>query len=283
MTKPATDRPMRRKAGTPPNSIAWAVLGALGLGYLGVAFFAPQLLPDLSGGHSHVAESTVLKVSADVEGLKSSMTKLELDLAGVRAEVKDQAGQTQALGTQLTALDDKVRLMQPSAVTTTGDTKPQASADTGSQSQSGAEVPAFAPAATPTQDAESGPAPAKIINSPRVGAPIETGSVDSTGSNKPISFGPAIVKPAAKVMGIQLATDPSVDGLRVTWGALSQIHSEQLSHLKARYADLGTATNPNFGLIAGPIKSKAEAKKLCKELSAQAVSCKVSEYRGEEL
>ncbi len=262
------------------------MLGGLGLGYLGSAFFAPQLLPDLSGGRAHFAESTVLKVSADVEGLKSSMTKLELDIANVRSDVNAQTSQTQTLSTQLTALDDNVRLMQSPAEATPVDAKPQAAADTGTQS---GDVPAFAAAAPQAQeqqaqDADSGPAPTKIINSqPRVGAPIETGSVNTTAANKPISFGPAVVKPAPKPIGIQLATDPSVDGLRITWGALSQIHVGQLSRLKARYADLGTATNPNFGLIAGPIKSKAEAKKLCKELSAQSVSCKVSEYRGADI
>jgi hypothetical protein len=274
MTKPATDRPIRRKAGSPPHSAAWAVLGALGLGYLGIAFLAPQLLPDFSGGRQHIAETTVMKVSADVEGMKSSLTKLELDLASVKSEVNSQASQTQALSTQLTALDDKFRLAQSPAETSSAEP----------QSQPAAEVPAFASGAQQAQDADSGSPPTTIINSaPRVGAPIETGSVDSTKPSKPISFGPAVVKPAPKPVGIQLATDPSVDGLRVTWGALSQIHTAQLSRLKARYADLGTATNPNFGLIAGPVKSKAEAKKICKELTAEAVSCKVSEYRGEDL
>jgi hypothetical protein len=271
MTKPATDKPMRRNANASPQSAAWAALGAVGLGYLGVAFFAPHLLPDLSGGRQHVTESTVMKVSADVDSLKSSMTRLELDIANVKSQVTDQANQTQQLSSQLTALDDKVRLAEAPASTTTTTT-----ADSSQQSGSDA---------APPQDADGGPAPAKIINAqPRAGAPIETGSVDKAkAASKPISFGPAIVKPEPRSYGVQLATDPSVDGLRITWGALSQIHSEQLSNLRARYADLGTATSPNFGLIAGPVKSKTEAKKLCKELSAQAVSCKVSEYRGADL
>ncbi len=278
---------MRRNAGSQPKSTVWLVLGALGLGYLGIAFFTPQLLPDFSGGRAHVSEGTLMKVSAEFDGLKASLAKLDLEIANVRSDVTAQTTQTQTLSSQLTALDDKVRLMQSPAETAPADVKPQASADTGSQT--GADVPAFAAGApqaqeAQAQDADSGPAPTRIINSPpRVGAPIETGSVNSPAANKPISFGPAVVKPAAKPIGIQLATDPSVDGLRVTWGALSQIHPDQLAHLKARYADLGTATGPNFGLIAGPIKSKAEAKKLCKELSAQSVSCKVSEYRGQDL
>jgi hypothetical protein len=270
MTKPATDQTMRRKTSASPYSAAWAVVGALGLGYLGVAFLAPQLLPDLSGGREHVAETTVLKVSADVDSLKSSMTKLELDIANVKAEVTAQGSQTQQLSSQLTALDDKVRLAEapPATTTTTAD----ASASPGTD-------------AAPAQDADAGPTAPNIINGdPRVGAPIETGSVNKAkAASKPISFGPAIVKPAPRLYGIQIATDPSIDGLRVTWGALSQIHPEQLSSLHARYADLGTATNPNYGLIAGPVKSKVEARKLCKELAAQSIGCKISEYRGADL
>ncbi|MET0407693.1 MAG: SPOR domain-containing protein [Hyphomicrobium sp.] len=271
MTKPAIEKTARRKASPQPNSVIWAAIGAVGLGYLGVAFFAPQFLPDLSGGRAHLSESSVLKMSADVDSLKSSLTRLELDVSSVKSEVAAQATQTQTLSTQLTELDDKVRLAQaPASASATA--AAQVAQDA---SQSGTD-------AGPADPADAGPAPAKVINAPRVGAPIETGSV-KTKTDQPISFGPAVVKPAPHIIGIQLATDPSVDGLRVTWGALSQIHADQLGQLKARYADIGTATSPNFGLIAGPIKSKAEARKICKELAAQSVSCKVSDFKGEEL
>ncbi len=273
MTKPATDKPMRRKSIAPPQSAIWAVLGAIGLGYLGVAFFLPQLLPDLSGGRQHVTESTVMKMSGDVEGLKSSLTQLELDVASVKADVAAQASQTQTLSSQLTALDDKVRLAEAPTTTT---------ADAGAQSAS--DVPNFGSGAAEAKATDNARSPVKVINAtPRVGAPIETGSVNKRKAPEPISFGPAIVKPAPRPIGVELATDPSIDGLRITWGALSQIHSDKLGHLKARYADLGTATHPNFGLIAGPVKSTTAARKLCKELAAQSVSCKVREYKGEAL
>jgi uncharacterized coiled-coil protein SlyX len=269
MTKPAPDKPMRRKTNASSQSAVWAALGAVALGYLGVAFFAPQLLPEMAG-RQHATETTVMKVSANVDTLNSSMAKLETEIENLKTAVGEQAGTTQQLSTQLAALDDKVRLAQapvPAA----------AVADAGQSAGTDA-------APSDADGAIAGPVPTKIINAPRVGAPIETGSVDKPkASSKPISFGPAVVKAEPKTFGLQIATDPSVDGLRVTWGALSQIHPEQLSRLKARYADLGTATNPNYGLIAGPVKSKAEAKKLCKELTAQSISCKISDYKGSEL
>ncbi|RUO97214.1 SPOR domain-containing protein [Hyphomicrobium sp.] len=274
MTKPAIEKPVRRKANPQSNSIAWAVLGAAGLGYLGIAFFAPQILPDFSGGRAHQAETTVAKFSGEIESMQLSLRKLETDMDRVKSDVAAQANQTQSLSSQVSALDEKISTAQAPAAApspATADAAPQ---------QPSAGFAGLA-AASGTDDAAPAPAP-KIINSPRVGAPIETGSVNS-GSGAPIAFGPAVVKPTAKPVGIQIAQDPSVDGLRVTWGALSQIHPEELGRLKARYADIGTAAAPNFGLIAGPVKSKAEAKKLCKALAAQNISCKVSDYRGEEL
>ena len=271
MTNPATDKTMHRKiAASSPRLTAWAVLGAVGLGYLGIAFFTPRLLPDLSGGLQRATETTVMEVFADVNSLKLSLTKLELDVTSVRAEVSAQASQMQQISSQLAALGDEVRLAQTPAVVTTTSVNTQA--------QTGTDAGA-------SKDADAGPLPVKVVNAlPRVAATTETGSVNKAKTaSKPILFWPAIVKPVPRPVGIQLATDPSVDGLRVTWGVLSQIHPKQLSHLKARYADPGMATNPNFDLIAGPIRSKTEARKLCKELAAQSVNCKVSEYRGAQL
>jgi outer membrane murein-binding lipoprotein Lpp len=270
MTKPTTEKQMRRKTNAPPYSVAWIVIGAIGLGYLGIAFLAPSLLPDLSGGRSHVSEAAILKVTAEVETLKSSVSKLELDVASTKSDMSTQTTDMQKLSAQVTELDDKVRLAQ-------------APVSAGANTAQVAEAPPAMDAASASAAEPSTPPPAKIINGPRVGAPIETGSVEGKHTDQTISFGPAVVKPAAKAIGVQIATDTSVDGLRVTWGALSQIHSDQLSQLSARYADIGTATSPSYGLIAGPIKSRADARKVCKELAAQSVTCKVSEFKGEAL
>ena len=191
-----------RLAGKPvphPTQLLWFVLGAAGLGYLGVAIFEPHLLPDLSGGRSteHLAETTVIKMSTDVDGLKSSMTKLQLDVASVKADVAAQASQTQSLSTQLTALDDKVRL---GAADVVGSAIPHPTATPN--------VPAFASGASQAEAVDGAASkPTKIINgSPQVGAPDR----DWRARHKPsgpqaISFGPAVVKPAPKPIGIQLA------------------------------------------------------------------------------
>ena len=97
-----------------------------------------------------------------------------------------------------------------------------------------------------------------------------------------ISFGPAIVKPATKPIGIEIASGPSVDGLRLSWSQLTE-QNNKLKKLTARYADNGDTANPSFNLIAGPVKSKAEAIRLCKELEAHYQTCKVGEFKGDAL
>jgi len=283
MTKSASDKPMRRTTGATPYAAIWFTLGGAALGYLCVAFFAPHLLPDFSGGRMSPGETQVMRVSSDVDDLKSSLNKLQADVESVKADVAAQSNQTQQLSTQLAALDDKVHAgpMQASALV---QSSPPPTPD----------VPDFGSGATQAhvEDSPDAAPPTKVINAapspaPQVGAPIVTGSINkgtkTASSGDAISFGPAVVKPAPKPIGIQIATDSSVDGLRVTWSALSQTHADQLGTLIAHYADLGTAANPSYGLIAGPIKSKADAKKICKELAAQSVSCKVSDFKGSVL
>ena len=288
MTKTASDKPMRKNTGATPYAAIWFTLGAAGLGYLCIAFLAPHVLPDFSGGRvaeRMLGETQLMKVSADVDGLKSSLEKLQIEVDSVKANAIAHQTQTDQLSAHLASLEDKVHGQGPATTASTAQLPPPTP-----------DVPDFASGASQAQAVADGPPPTKVINAaPQlgppvvapVGAPIVTGSISkgtqTANAGDAISFGPAVVKPAPKPVGIQIATDSSVDGLRITWSALAQVHSDQLGTLSPRYADLGTAANPSFGLIAGPIKSKADAKKLCKELAAQSVSCKISDFKGAEL
>jgi hypothetical protein len=263
-------------------------LGVLGLSYLGVALFEPAWLGDLtpvSVRQSANTQNLVTGLSADVADLRSSVAKLQVDLASVKGDVTSQADQTRQLGTQLSALEDKVRLGQTTV----------ASADAPPTAPDAAALAAAsaAPAAATPQKVTAKPAvqPAKIINAaPAQPAPIVTGSVEPRGATAKakaaqpdvISFGPAVVKAAPPAIGIEIASGPSVDGLRLSWSQISE-HNDKLKKMQARYAENGDFQNPNFNLIAGPVKSKAEAARICKDLQAHYVTCKVSEFKGTEL
>ncbi len=115
MTKPASEKPVRGKPLFTSYTVIWSMLGVLGLSYLGVAIFEPAWLDDLtpaSARNGALTEEAMLNHATDVAGLRSSMAKLQLDVASVKADVTSQASQTQLLGTQLSALEDKVRLGQ---------------------------------------------------------------------------------------------------------------------------------------------------------------------------
>jgi hypothetical protein len=289
MTKPASEKPVRGKPLFTSYTVIWSMLGVLGLSYLGVAIFEPAWLGDLtpaSARNGALTEEAMLNLATDVAGLRSSMAKLQLDVASVKADVTSQAGQTQLLGTQLSALEDKVRLGQTtisSAAVPALSAAEQRKADTASTMSMGAMDADSEPVAKPgkgTKIINAGPAQPAIVTGsvePRAGTSKAKNSKDDV-----ISFGPAVVKPTAKPIGIEIGSGPSVDGLRLSWSQLTE-QNEKLKQLTARYADSGDAANPGFSLIAGPVKSKAEAIRICKDLISHYQTCRVGEFKGDEL
>lgn len=289
MTKPAIDKPERKKVAFTPYAVLWSMLGTLSLGYLGVAIFEPHWLGDLTPAMHDAeraeAEAAVMRVTADVNGIKSSMTQLELDVSGIKSDATAQNNQTKELGDRLTALEDKIRLSEmpvaaaasPAGTSTVASAKPDASAG------------------TEAGDTKTSPSPT-IINAASDRSKIETGSVDKhppehkkekhkkeKSTSSVINFGPAVVKREQRPIGIQLASARSIESLRLNWSLLASTHHDQLRRLKARYTTNGNDSNPSFNLVAGPVRTKAEAIKLCEDLQAQAVHCKVGDFTGNAL
>lgn len=97
-----------------------------------------------------------------------------------------------------------------------------------------------------------------------------------------IGFGPAIVKPEPKPYAVQLASGASIDDIRYNWSILSTQHADALAKLTPRFTSTGTdAAGKTFDLIAGPVKTAADAKKICKTLATRGMDCKVSAYEGD--
>ncbi len=149
----------------------------------------------------------------------------------------------------------------------------------------------------PSQQPLTAAATPKIINANTTAVPaaLETGSVASVAAAsalvtaKPpaqaqaISFGPATVKPAPKPVGIKVSTGDSVDSLRLSWSLLSEKHGDALKSLQPRFVVSGDPQNPTYDLVAGPVKSKSEANRVCKALTAQGVPCTVGPFAGDSL
>jgi hypothetical protein len=292
MTKPATDKPVRRKRQLTSYTIVWSLLGALGLSYLGVALFEPAWLGDLTPESSHheiETQNALADISNDIAGIRSSIANLQLDVAAVKGDLTSQTEQTHQLASQLSALEDKVRLGQTQIASAAPENAPAIDKDEAPSRHDGK--------AAKEHEASSKPPikPVKIINAaPEHTSLIETGSVTppkkpkvAKAKTKPvkaevINFGPAVVKPAPAAIGIEIGSAPSVDGLRLSWSQIAS-HNTELRNLQARYAKNGNPAHPNYDLIAGPLKSRAEAKRICQDLIARYQTCKIGEFKGEAL
>ena len=98
----------------------------------------------------------------------------------------------------------------------------------------------------------------------------------------PIAFGPAVVKPEPKPFAVQLASGTSIDEIRYSWSILSEQHPENLGKLQPRYNSTTSETaGTTFDLLAGPVKTAADAKRICKALAGRGIDCKVASYGGE--
>lgn len=102
-----------------------------------------------------------------------------------------------------------------------------------------------------------------------------------------ITFSAPQVKPAATApetpRGIQIATGPSVDALRISWMLLADRHKEILGGYEPRFVPSTSGSGPAYRLIAGPIDSTTAANRVCGELRARRVTCGVSAFGGEPL
>ena len=131
--------------------------------------------------------------------------------------------------------------------------------------------------------------PAAPIPPPELAEKIDSANAISNSQPEsvaaaPITFGPAVVKPAAKPFAVQLGHGTSLDAIRLNWSLLAERNGDALGKLQPRY----TATPAGdageiFDLVAGPVKSAADAKKICKIMAARGIDCKVGPFGGNAL
>lgn len=165
-------------------------------------------------------------------------------------------------------------------------------------SEAGDLIQQAAPAVSPTPSSPANikslggkSAELKVINAPpadpALTAPaIETGSVGTKAAQAPVAnFGPATVTSTQpqKAAGIVIGNGSSLDSLRLSWSLLADRHAGTIGKLQPRYTTGVDANGLTYDLVAGPVKSTAEAKKICKDLVAKAIACRVSDFTGEAL
>ena len=293
--------PLRRRPIFTPYVFGWIMAGTVATGYFAILLTAPDLLEDLAPGGVYITEPqnnqgqrSAARLASDVRALRDSIAQVQLDLSKVKTDVANQGERERTLTAQLVALEKKLSTAEATRAIETATPRDPSQPPAGSSAQQDAiettAPPAAADKAAPQQEASGSPQQPKLINADTLltTVPLETGSVTTAARPvaKPgdaISFGPAIVKPAAKPIGVQISSGTSVDSLKLSWSLLADRHAGALKNLQARYVENGDPAAPNFDLIAGPIKSKSEAARVCKALAAKNIPCKVGDFAGDAL
>lgn len=270
-----------------PYVMTWCTLAALSLAYLGVLAAQPAMLAGHLDPGPNALETGSIDTAAEVRTLRDTIDLFRNELIEIRAQVSNQTDVTSDLMSRISSVET------PAAGSN------QAVADNGAaepaiiNGKDERRTAAVGPEAGQKQTAAV-PAPVrKAANAGRKN--VETGSVTApaTGANSDISFGPPVVKQAARdqgpppgtrnMIGAQIATGPSVDSLRLSWTLLSERHADSFRALEPRYATTGEGPNKSYSLIVGPMPTVDEARRLCEDLALKATPCRVSQFTGDAL
>jgi hypothetical protein len=270
---PAAAKP---RGGISAGTALWGIAAAAAVAYLSVVLFRPDLVARVDQNGPAVAE---------IEALRGEMDTMRRDMSEIRSSLMETASQQKVLFEKIADLHSAA-------------TVPAAQNDAPAPAVRIDGTPAAAALAPRAEAVPQSPAAkmaeAKVLNAK---PSMETGSVkpvptaapataakSAAAAAEPPPFEAPVVTPSAQPVGVQIASGSSLDSLRLSWNLLSETHADKLKSLEPRYSlsvDNGAIV---YNLLAGPVKSEADAKKMCKSLAAKAVPCKVvGEFGGASL
>lgn len=256
-------------------SLIWAGAALVSLLYLVLLATQPAFVAGLLGAaETETAEADATQKAidatvAEVRTLRDTIDVFRNELIEIRAQVSNQSDVTRELVSRVATLEAEPAEQKVSA--NDAETKAQ---ETAAAKKAAKEAAAKKEVA------------AKKAQGKRE---IETGSVAQPGTGAAITFGPPVVTPAATPpassgqIGVQIATGPSVDSLRLSWTLLNERHGTTLRALEPRYTTDMSGSERSYDLIVGPVASIDEARRLCQELALKATPCTVSRFTGDAL
>lgn len=298
--------------------VGWGILAAAATAYL----ILLAIRPDVGAGivtritpaqpEPTQVQRTISKALADLQSVRQSVAEAWAQIGALKDTVTKQGDQTQAvtaLGYEVAELKNSVagqneqgrvlaaRLAAVEARQTTSDSgtahvraslqSPGLSKGTGVE-VSGSTITGSVertPRPSTTSDAKASAAaqPRRQPEEP------EQKHATATASALPAFGTPAVISSVPKTpaitgpVGVQLATGPSADALRLAWLRVSSGHKDALQGLEPRYAEAKTATGVVYRLIAGPVGNSELAARLCADLKSKKVNCIVASYAGQPL
>jgi hypothetical protein len=302
--------PVRNRSGLPRGYVlTWVGLAVGSLSYLTVLAVRTGE-PVTSVGVQR--ETPLMLAQGETRKLKARLGEFQRDIAQLRGQMEVN-GQDRSVIAALAAFEERFSTETGIAIA-----KSLPSSRTAMAPSVGGEpslapvtsVPATTEVAQPKSVAGAlavaspalvGPAPAGLSAAqsatvtPRViarvdGPKIETGSIPAVpkpvapSAPAPVAFGPAVVKAEPKPLGVQLGSALTLDALRLNWSLLTESNSDTLKTLSPRYTASGTPeAGEVYDLVAGPVKSAADGKRICKALAARGVDCRVGPMAGSAL
>jgi len=225
-----------------------------------------------------------------VHTLRETIDLFRNELIELRAQVSGQTDAARDLATRMAALEAADQADPQRIAAKDANAKTAAAQAKGAKTKA---EPAQTAAATPAQKAAEKEA-AKKAAANKAAPGLETGSVAQPAAGA-ITFGPPTVTttiavppsqtapPAKPLIGVQIATGPSVDSLRLSWTLLNERHGDTLRALEPRYTTDASGAEQTYDLVVGPVASVDEARRLCQELALKATPCSVGRFTGDAL
>ncbi len=255
---------------TPGYLTVWAVLAALALAYLAVLAVKPDLADRLIPGPSfgspedNRGQRALSKALAELKDLRQTMGLFERELTDLRKTLTAGATREAALSDRVAAVEAALKALS------TGDAAriaAPARLGEGTAATSGPRVQGYVEE-RPTKNLREG----RPAEPPRVAANI---------TPQPHVQPPA--KPATgSPVGIEVASGPSLDAVRLSWQLLQDSHKSTVRNLEPRVVEV-PGDPSSWRLIAGPVASDAEAEKLCLRLRQRRIACSVQPLTGKPL
>ncbi len=295
LPQPSSPQPKGRTFS--PYALIWAAGATASLLYLVLLAAQPSMVAHYLGAGAKSAEAdanqkAISETVAEVHTLRDTVDLFRNELIEIRAQVSSQTEIARKIESRIASLET-----QPV------DPK-QAAKDAAAKAAQDKLAKAKAKAEEKVAAAEAAKATAKNAPAQAKKAPdnsetgLETGSVAQPAAGA-ITFGPPTVTttiavppsnnpapvapPATNLVGVQIATGPSVDSLRLSWTLLNERHGESFRSLQPRYVTDTSGPEQTFDLVVGPVASVDEARRLCQELAMKATPCSVSRYTGDAL
>jgi hypothetical protein len=282
----------------------WAILATLALSYL---VFLVQHSDRLHTPRVAAAESRpeLRQAAPEVEGLRRTIADLQKELADMRLMVAARDLEREERSRAAMPEPDPPKNVPLAETPIEPATAPQPVAL--AMAEPTTAPPKAAEQRTPqpriVETAASRPSLAGLAPVPSGKSPpaLETGSIappapkgssatalgpgTASRTTASIVFGPAVVRqaPTPAPVALHLATSQSLDALRIRWSVLSERHGNALRNLEPRYQPEGSGDGRNYHLIAGPIRSADDAKRICAALRAKNEPCSVGGFGGEAL